>query len=107
MLSAEIDRNPFLILQLHGLVILKELTKAGITLEKEMDIPDFKQLLQDNPPENDKETKAGEAHCDLSRIAPQTENLLSLLDTKSVFCDKPFVPLLRKNYKAVSRHSKV
>jgi len=106
MLSAEIDRNPFLIFQLHGLDILKELTKAGMTLDKEMDIPDFKQLLQDNPPEKDKDTKAREAHFDLSRIAPQTENLLSLLDAKSIFYDKPFVPLLRKNYKAVNRHSK-
>ncbi len=106
MISAEIDRNPFLIFHLHGLDILKELTKTGMTLEKEMNIPDFQQLIQDAPSENFNSGDASEPHFDLSRITPQTENLLSLLETKSIFYDKPFVPLLRKNYKALSRHAK-
>ncbi len=106
MLSAEIDRNPFLVFQLHGLDILKELTKAGMSLEREMEIPDFQQMIQDNPTENLNSAKANDAHFDLSRVTPQTENLLSLLEAKSIFYDKPFVPLLRKNYKALSRHAK-
>jgi SNF2 family DNA or RNA helicase len=106
MLSAEIDRNPFLIFQLHGLDILKELTKTGMTLEREMDIPDFQQMIQDNPSENPNSAEANDAHFDLSKVTPQIENLLSLLEAKSIFYDKPFVPLLRKNYKALSRHAK-
>ncbi|MDY0200697.1 MAG: DEAD/DEAH box helicase [Tenuifilaceae bacterium] len=107
MLSTEIDRNPFLVFQLHGLDILEELTNVGMALEKEMGIPSFHQMVQDIPSEIVNDKKETETPFDLSRIKPQTDNLLSLLNTKSVFYDKPFIPLLRKNYKAVSRHSTV
>ncbi|MCK5029459.1 MAG: hypothetical protein KAR57_07490 [Bacteroidales bacterium] len=106
MLSAEIDRNPFLVFQLHGLDILKELTKGGMTLEEEMSIASFEQLLHDKPLAVAVERSVNNDHFDLSKVTPQTENLLSLLETKTVFYDKPFVFLLHKNYKAVSRHSK-
>ena len=105
MLSAEIDRNPFLIFQLHGLDILKELTKVGIVLEEEMSILSFEQLFLDKPLAVGDEKNVYDDYFDLSKVTPQTDNLLSLLETKTVFYDKPFVPLLRKNYKAVSRHS--
>ncbi len=106
MISAEIDRNPFLIFKLHGLDILNELTKTGMTLEREMDISDFQLMLQDNPPENTNLAEINDIHFDLSKITHQTENLLSLLEAESVFFDKPFVPILRKNYKALSRYAK-
>lgn len=107
MLSAEIDRNPFLIFQLHGLDILKELTKVGMTLNEEMRIPGFEQLFLDKPLAVVNKNNVNANHFDLSKVTPQTENLLSLLETKTVFYDKPFVPLLRKNYKTVSRHSNI
>ncbi|PKQ65236.1 hypothetical protein BZG01_13355 [Labilibaculum manganireducens] len=106
MLSAEIDRNPFLIFQLHGLDILKELAKAAMILNKEMSIPDFEQLFLDEALVVSDENNDNDSNFDLSKVIPQTDNLLSLLETKTVFYDKPFVPILRKNYKAVSRHSK-
>lgn len=106
MLSAEIDRNPFLIFQLHGLDILKELTKVGMTLEEEMSISSFEQLFLDKPLAVLDENIISNNNFDLSKVTLQTENLLSLLEAKTVFYDKPLVSLLRKNYKAVSRHSK-
>jgi len=106
IISSEIDRNPFLIFQLHGLDILNELTKTGMTLEREMDIPVFQQFMQDDSSENLHEAEANDGHFDLSKVTPQTENLLSLLETKSIFYNKPFVPLLRKNYKALARYAK-
>lgn len=105
MLSAEIDRNPFLIFQLHGLDILKALKKAGMTIEKEMNISTFEQQFHDKPVAVVDDSGANDSLFDLSKVIPQTDNLLSLLDTKTVFYDKTLVPLLRKNYKAVSRHS--
>lgn len=105
MLSAEIDRNPFLIFKLHGLDIIKELTEAGMTLEREMKIPGFENLFFDEPFVIQDKSSNSNYHFDLSTVTPQTDNLLSLLEPKNVFYDKPFVPLLRKNYKAVSRYS--
>ncbi|MBI9060356.1 MAG: hypothetical protein JEZ14_00065 [Marinilabiliaceae bacterium] len=107
MLSAEIDRNPFLIFQLHGLDILKELAKGGMTVEKELNIPRFDQLFIDNPVEPVGENSQSGEHFDLSRVTPQMDNLLSLLDSKVVFYEKAFVPVLRKNYRNVIRHSKI
>jgi len=107
MLSAEIDRNPFLIFQLHGLDILKELTNAGMTFEEEMNIPRFDQLFLDHPVESNGENNQCEEHFDLSRVSSQMDNLLSLLDSQAVFYEKAFVPVLRKNYRAVIRHSKL
>jgi hypothetical protein len=46
------------------------------------------------------------AHFNLSKLTPQTDKLLSLLEAKPVFYGKAFGPLLLKNYKAVSRYSK-
>ena len=46
------------------------------------------------------------AHFNLSKLTPQTDKLLSLLEAKPVFYGKAFGPLLLKNYKAVSRCSK-
>ncbi len=106
MLSAEIDRNPFLVFQLHGLDILKELTKVGMSLNEEMKISSFEQFFLDKPLAVLDDNNVNDNHFDLSKVTPQTDNLLSLLETKTVFNDKPFVPILRKNYKAVGRHSK-
>ncbi len=107
MLSAEIDRNPFLIFELHGLDILKELTKTGMGIEEEMGIVSFEQLTHNKPVIiTDENIKGDASHFDLSKVIAQADNLLSLLETKTVFYDKPFTPLLRKNYKAVSRYSK-
>ncbi|NQY09182.1 MAG: DEAD/DEAH box helicase family protein [Flavobacteriales bacterium] len=106
MLSAEIDRNPFLIFQLHGLDILKELTEVGMTLKKEMNVLEFEQLFRNKPLDVIYENNIDEGYFDLSKITQQSQNLLSLLETKTVFYDKSLVALLLKNYKAVSRHSK-
>lgn len=108
MLSAEIDRDPFLVFRLHGLDILKELGKAGMTLNEEMRIPVFEQLLLDQPvvETSGEETMVEDAHFNLSKLTPQTDKLLSLLEAKPVFYGKAFGPLLLKNYKAVSRYSK-
>lgn len=106
MLSADIDRNPFLIFQLHGLDILKELTKSGMTVEEEMNISSFEQSFLDKPLIFIDENQMNGQPFDLSKLTAQTDNLLSLLEDKPVFYDKPFTALLRKNYKAVGRHSK-
>ncbi|WP_430812925.1 MULTISPECIES: SNF2-related protein [unclassified Carboxylicivirga] len=106
MLSAEIDRNPFLIFQLHGLDILRELSKGGMPLAQEMKIPLFQDKIQDLPSEIEDGASEEEALFDLSGLKPQADKLLTLLETKCTFYDKPFIPLLRKNYKALARHSK-
>ncbi|MFA8451650.1 MAG: SNF2-related protein [Bacteroidales bacterium] len=106
MLSAEIDRDPFLIFQLHGLDILKELTKTGMILNKEMSVTSFEHLFLDQASDLEEQQHLNTSNFDLSKVTPQANNLLSLLDTKAVFYDKSLPTLLRKNYKAASRYSR-
>ncbi len=97
--SAEIDRNPFLLFQLHDLDILGELTKAGLQLEGSVKVLNFEKLLHDQPISVEFTNSPGEAVFDLSKIIPQAENVLSLLEDKALFYTKPFVPILKRHYK--------
>ncbi len=97
--SAEIDRNPFLLFQLHDLDILVELAKAGMQLEGSVKVLNFENLLHDKPISIEFPNSSDEVVFDLSRIIPQAENILSLLEHKALFYTKPFVPILKKHYK--------
>ena len=97
--SAEIDRNPFLLFQLHDLDILDELAKAGMQLEGSVKALNFENLLHDKPISIEFPNSSDEAVFDLSKIIPQTENVLSLLEDKALFYTKPFVPILKRHYK--------
>lgn len=97
--SAEIDRNPFLLFQLHNLDILDELTKAGMQLEGSVKALNFQNLLHDKPISIEFANSSDDAVFDLSKIIPQAENVLSILDNKALFYTKPFVSILKKHYK--------
>ncbi len=96
--SAEIDRNPFLLFQLHDLDILDELTKAGMQLEGSVKALNFEKILYQDPISITVSDSFEEAVFDLSKITPQTENILSLLEHKALFYTKPFLPILKKHY---------
>lgn len=97
--SAEIDRNPFLLFQLHDLDILDELAKAGMQLEGSLKALNFENLLHNKPISIEFPNSPDEAIFDLSKIIPQTENVLSLLKDKALFYTKAFAPTLKKHYK--------
>ncbi|KAA1243399.1 DEAD/DEAH box helicase [Aquimarina sp. RZ0] len=97
--SAEIDRNPFLLFQLHDLDILSALTQAGMQLEGSVKALNFENLLYDKPISIEFQNSSEEAVFDLSKIIPQAENVLSLLEAKALFYTKPFASILKKHYK--------
>ncbi|GGX08556.1 SNF2-related protein [Aquimarina muelleri] len=97
--SAEIDRNPFLLFQLHDLDILGELAKAGMQLEGSVKALNFENLLHEKPISTEFPNSSDKAVFDLSKITPQAENVLSLLEDKALFYTKPFVPILKRHYK--------
>ncbi len=103
MLSAEIDRNPFLVFQLHGLDILKELTKVGMTLNKEMSISSFDQLFLDKPLAVVDENNVNDNHFDLYKVHLSVvvmkmvrsdigaSGVMFSLDTETGFSDVVFI----------------
>jgi len=105
--SAEIDRNPFLLFQLHDLDILGELAKSGMQLEGSIKALNFENLLHDKPISIDLPNNSpDEAIFDLSKIIPQTENVVSLLENKALFYTKAFAPILKKHYKTGTTFAK-
>ena len=100
--STEIDRNPFLLFQLHDLDILSELGRAGMQLEGSVKALNFESILHDKPISIEFPNSSDKAVFDLSKIIPQAENVLSLLEDKALFYTKPLAPILKRHYKLAS-----
>jgi SNF2 family DNA or RNA helicase/uncharacterized Zn finger protein len=104
MLSAAIDQNPFLVFQLHGLDFLKELEKEGFKGHEVLKVPKVSDTFRNKPFElKNKVSRRLDKSFDLSHIPQLRDTLLSLIDERPVFSHRPFITLLRKNYKAVAR----
>lgn len=94
-LSLEVDNNPFLIFELHGLNLLKVLSEAGIEVnEKSMNIPDFTEKLGSvsdcELSSSEKELARENAYrkIEFSGIKPLLEQLCSLLSDNPTFYNK-------------------
>ena len=109
IISAEIDKNPFIVFQLHGLDIFKELEKAGIPIEEaNLKVPAAKDFLIQNKKKIKKSSgKEGkEIAFDFSLITDMQETVFSILDEKPIFYGKDFKTILRSSYKALARFYK-
>lgn len=105
MLSAAIDRNPFLVFQLHGLNFLAELEKEGLKGKEGLKVPRISDTFLDAPLGPDRNSDNPKTpNFDLSLIPDLRNTLLSLIEEKPVFYNRAFVPLMRKKYKAVARY---
>lgn len=86
-ISEEIDNNPFLIFELHGLDMLEELRKRGLLTEdsmKNLDPPDVGELLEySDDVELERKWKAPDV--DFSRLPDIGDDLLELLSDNPPF----------------------
>jgi len=111
LLANEIDANPFLVLQLHGVNLISELKKAGLTVQQHAreEICPVEQMIVDEVPETDLSSTPEKRFLpDFSLIPDQHEAILSLLSPKPLFFSKDFRSVLQSAYKtlaAVMRHS--
>jgi len=109
MIANEIDRNPFLIFQLHNFDIFKALEKRGFKPEdtKTSSITSVDKLFIKTAPKkkwNLDKTKLKQI--DFSNIPILNEQLLSLLTNKPLFsCKKDFKQTLGKAYKNFSKQA--
>ena len=102
LIANEIDKNPFLVFELHGLNLLQRLQRAGFAAERPAaaNIPSvptqWKQRLR-TPPERSRTVLPAP---DLSQIPECRDELLSLLTPNPLFYPgKDFKELLRKTLK--------
>lgn len=109
LIANEIDKNPFLVFELHDLDLLQRLQKEGFTDENPAvdDIPSvrtrWEQLLPE-PPERSETTFPAP---DLSRVPACRDELLSLLTPNPLFYPgKDFKEVLHKTLKARGKEAK-
>jgi SNF2 family DNA or RNA helicase/uncharacterized Zn finger protein len=105
IISSEIDKNPFLIFQLHGLDIVKELEKSGFTGQADLHIPKASDRLLKNPEKNPPTPIEPKAP-DFSRIPFLADDLLSLLDEKPLFYSRDFRQEIKQHYKSAIKNTK-
>jgi SNF2 family DNA or RNA helicase/uncharacterized Zn finger protein len=109
-IANEIDLNPFLIFELHGLDLLKALHKKGLLLEEkgQEDIAELKEMLQKAPSENYRYRLEDDTlfSIDLSAIHDQSDRLWKLFSQETLFCEKSFKPDLQKAYRQAAKQAK-
>jgi len=110
MIGLEIDNNPFLVFQLHGVDILEELKKRGIGGEEErhVTIPTWQEALPLVLPSiiPEKEIDANPPMLDFSMISELGDALLRLLpDEPPFYTDGNFLKLYTENVGKAKRQA--
>ncbi|ALO14812.1 RNA polymerase-associated protein RapA [Salinivirga cyanobacteriivorans] len=104
IIANEIDRNPFIIFQLHGVHILSELNKRGfLAQETEVHIKSLTEnAIERN--ENDWDSLSEDfSGIDFSKIPELQENLMTMLDEESLFYKGNFKNRLSTAYKKIKK----
>lgn len=104
IIANEIDRNPFIIFQLHGLHILSELAKRGfLARETEVHIKSLTENAIERD-ENDWDPLSEDfSGIDFSKIPDLQENLMAMLDEESLFYKGDFKNRLSTAYKKIKK----
>ena len=105
LLANEIDKNPFLIFQLHGMDLLAEVKKRSSSASEQ---PTLTQPVATEPsatnetPDNLKKSPLPLLDLDLSTIPELGERLFTLLQERPLFHKKDFLDILKKQYARTS-----
>jgi hypothetical protein len=105
IISSEIDKNPFLIFQLKGLDILKELENSGFVGQSGIRIPKSSERLIKHP-ENRSNTDVCYHSPNFSHIPFLADDLISLLKEKPLFSAKDYRLLLKKQYDLAAKNTR-
>ncbi len=111
LVANEIDKNPFLVLELHDFDLLKLLEESGIGLgkEKNIHIKSIKEFTENVSKKKSKKKWQFDAslveQLDFSQIPECTESLMRILDESPVFYpQKDFKKILNTKYKKTARN---
>ena len=103
----EIDRNPFLVFELHGLDLVRELEKRNIRIadQKEERIVKVEDLLEIPASVNSETGTAAPPipNLDFTTIPDVGDQILTLFKSQPLFYEKDFKAIVRKLYKGAAR----
>ena len=105
LLSLEIDKNPFLIFQMHGMDLVKEIKK--VTNIEVREIPLSANVLvepgADSGDDQPDDSALSLLQMDLSVIPDLEETIFGLLSEEPLFYEKDFREVLATHYKRIAR----
>ena len=102
VIANEIDKNPFLVFQLHGFDVLEEVGKRYLVGKKSgIRVNEFKELFGDSPIFTATIEDDIFDTIDFSGIEPMSEKLLKIIQENPVFSEKNFKNNLAKAYKLI------
>ncbi|MEI6533506.1 MAG: DEAD/DEAH box helicase [Candidatus Roizmanbacteria bacterium] len=108
LIANEIDKNPFLVFQLHGVDILKEYEKSTnklSTYNKHNSLLTLNEVLQTTTNKQDV-TQLKFDEIDFTHINDLRKNIFTLLSDTSLFYSSDFKVLLEKEYIFLKRSAK-
>lgn len=107
IIANEIDKNPFLIFNLHGLDILERLESLGFGVKsKNLEIPQTVSFFKSKSDDKNLSSIVQDTkEIDFSIIPDLKENILLLLDEQTIFTSKNFKSVLIKSYSKISKET--
>ncbi|WP_027856856.1 SNF2-related protein [Marinobacterium jannaschii] len=106
LIASEIDKDPFLVFQLHGVDLLAAIEqRSGANLPQRTAPQLLSAQWSAEPAVEYWQVASGRRldRLDLSLIAPQGARIFSILSEQTLFHRKSFHPLLRDSYKRAAR----
>ncbi|MGM9510769.1 SNF2-related protein [Larkinella sp. GY13] len=105
LIANEIDRNPFVVFQLHGLDLLQALKSRNLDVKKgtAVSIPTAAELAKPEPFDPIAPDESIWSTLDFSRMSPLGDKLLKLLPDNPIFWEKNFKNTLGKAYKLAAK----
>lgn len=104
IIANEIDKNPFLVFQLHGFDMLDEVSKRySVGKKSGIRVNSFEEFFEEKPAKN-KEIKGNVFDSiDFSHLEPISDKLLKIIHANPIFYEKDFKKNLEKAHKLLEK----
>jgi SNF2 family DNA or RNA helicase/uncharacterized Zn finger protein len=100
IIANEIDKNPFLVFQLHGFDVLDEVnSRYSVGKKSGIRVSSFTEFFEENPIQNLEISEHIFDTIDFTNLEPLSDKLLKILQENPVFAEKDFKKNLEKIHK--------
>ncbi|MDZ7933495.1 MAG: DEAD/DEAH box helicase [Emticicia sp.] len=107
IIANEIDKNPFLVFQLHGFDVLGEVSsRYSVGKKSGIRVSTFTEFFEENPTHNVAINERIFDNIDFSYIEPLSDKLLKIIQPTPIFAEKDFKKNLEKAHKSIVKEAK-
>ena len=104
IIANEIDKNPFLVFQLHGFDVLGEVSsRYSVGKKSGIRVSTFIEFFEENPLHNVEINQSIFDDLDFTFIEPLSDKLLKIIQPNPIFSEKDFKKNLEKAHKLITK----